>query len=409
LSASVRIGSKNSLAHSSQKEYKQMNVREMREKRAALAAQALEVVSSDPTKFEKIMKEIDLLKGDIDRQERAEALEVELRTSVRPPLEGVGGNGSETRTEAQHAEHRKAFNKYLRTGDASELRTYSPMSDSVEGAYIVPQGFQNQLVEALKAFGGVRKVSSQISTATGNDLNWPTANDISNTGELLSENTAVSQANPSFSHVVLKGYTFSTKMVNVSNQLLQDSAIDIEAYLRKAFVTRLGRIHNQLFTTGTGSAQPKGILTAATGGPTTATTLIVTYDDVVELEHSVDPAYRQGAKFMFSDAVLKQIKKLKDSLGHPLWVPGFATKSPDTVLGYEYVINQDMPAVSSGNALALFGAMDNYLIRDVKELAVVRLNERYAELFQTAFIGFARADANMIDAGTHPVKTLVSL
>jgi HK97 family phage major capsid protein len=359
-------------------------------------------------KYDRIMTDVDALAGDIVRAERAEALEAELRSSVRPPLEQVGGNGNNAADETRKAAHSKAFREYLKSGDVTELRTYSPMSDSVQGAYIVPQGFQTTLTEALKAFGGVRKVAAQISTAAGNDLKWPTVNDTTNVGELIAENSGVSQANPSFGTVTLKAYTFSTKMVNVSNELLQDSAFDIEAYLRSAFVKRLGRAQNSYFTNGTGSGQPNGIVTTATAGPTTATTLVVGYDDLVELEHSVDPAYRQGAKFMFSDAVLKGIKKLKDTLNRPLWVPGVADKEPDTVLGYQYVINQDMPAVASGNALALFGALDNYLVRDVKELAVLRLSERYADLYQTAFVGFARADANLIDALTHPVKKLIS-
>jgi HK97 family phage major capsid protein len=385
-----------------------VKVTELREKRAALAAQALEVASTDAEKFEKIMADVDKLKGDIDRIARAEELDAELRASVRPPLDNVGG---ENRTDNSNAEYRKSFDRYLRTGDAGrELRTYAPMSDGVEGAFIAPVGFQNALVDALKAFGGMRKVASTITTATGNDLKWPTANDTTNTGERLAENTTAGQANPTFTSVTFKAYTYSTKMVNVSNQLLQDSAIDIEGYLTKAFAKRLGRITNSDFTVGlgSGSSQPNGIVTAATAGPTSGTTLLVGYDDLVELEHSVDPDYRQGAKFMFSDAVLKQIKKLKDAQGHPLWVSGVASKEPDTILGYQYVINQDMPAITSGNALALFGALDNYLIRDVKELAVLRLNERFAEFFQTAFIGFARFDGNLLDAGTHPVKTLVS-
>jgi HK97 family phage major capsid protein len=385
-----------------------VKVAELREKRAALAAQALEIASVDAEKFEKIMADVDKLKGDIDRIERAEELDAELRASVRPPLDNVGG---ENRTDNANAEYRKSFESYLRTGNAGrELRTYSPMTDGVEGAFIAPVGFQNALVDALKAFGGMRKVASTITTATGNDLKWPTANDTGTVGERLAENSQVSQANPTFASVTLKAYTYSTKMVNVSNQLLQDSAIDIEGYLTKAFAKRLGRITNSDFTVGlgSGSSQPNGIVTAATAGPTSQTTLLVSYDDLVELEHSVDPDYRQGAKFMFNDAVLKQIKKLKDAQGHPLWVSGVASKEPDTILGYQYVINQDMPAAASTQPLALFGALDNYLIRDVKELAVLRLNERFAEFFQTAFIGFARFDGNLLDAGTHPVKTLVS-
>ncbi len=385
-----------------------MKVAELREKRAALAAQALEIASLDAEKFEKIMADVDKLKGDIDRIERAEELDAELRASTRPPLDKVGG---ENRTDNANAEYRKAFDSYLRTGNAGrELRTYSPMNDGVEGAFIAPVGFQNALVDALKAFGGMRKVAQSLSTQTGNLLKWPTANDTNNIGERLAENTTASQANPSFSNVVFNAWTYSTKMVNVSNQLLQDSAIDIEGYLTKAFAKRLGRITNADFTNGlgSGSSQPMGIVTAATAGPTSIASGLVSYDDLVELEHSVDPDYRQGAKFMFSDAVLKQIKKLKDAQGHPLWVSGVASKEPDTILGYEYVINQDMPAVAATQPLALFGALDNYLIRDVKELAILRLNERFAELFQTAFIGFARFDGNLLDAGTHPVKTLIS-
>src|SRR5260221_29269 len=125
----------------------QMRVAEMREKRAALAAQALEVASTDAAKFERIMADVDKMKGDIDRAERAEALNAELRQTTRPPLENVG----EVRSEKQNAEHRKAFNTFLRSGDPSELRTYTPMADGVEGAFIVPQGFQYELEVALKA------------------------------------------------------------------------------------------------------------------------------------------------------------------------------------------------------------------------------------------------------------------
>jgi HK97 family phage major capsid protein len=389
-----------------------MTVKEMREKRAALAQQALEVAQSDPQKFEAIMADVDKLKGQIDRAERAEALDAELRATARPPLEMLGAvRGDENRANPQAlAAHRKAFENYIRTGEVGELRTYTPMSDNVEGAYIAPVGFQNDLAIALKAYGGVREVATVLETATGNTLKWPTSNDTSNTGERLGENTTAGQANPTFSNISLSAWTYSTKMVNVSNQLLQDSAFDVEAFLRKQFVDRIGRVTNSDFTVGTGSgaSMPLGISVAATAGPTSIASGLVSYDDMVELEHSLDRAYRKGAKFMLRDSVLKQIKKLKDSQGHPLWLSGVKDKAPDTILGYEYVLNDDLPAATAGNNLMLFGALDKYLIRSVKELAVIRLSERYAEMFQTAFIGFARFDGALIDAGTHPVKALVS-
>jgi HK97 family phage major capsid protein len=387
----------------------QVKVSEMREKRAALAAQALEVASTDAAKFEKIMADVDALKGNIDRQERAEALVAGMSSTVRPPLDSVNGEsrGGKVVDEARAAEHRAAFNKYVRTGDMTELRTYTPMSDSVQGSFLVPQGFQYELEQALKAYGGMFSVARILPTPTGNPLLWPTSNDTAVLGEQVAENTQVSQANPTLSNVQLNAWKWSTKMVNVSNELLQDSAFDVEGYLRELFVARLGRILNQRLTLGVGTTEPLGITVAATAGPTAEVAGQISYDDLVELEHSVDPAYRQGAKFMLHDKSLKAIKKLKDSQGHPLWVAGVGVGAPDTILGYSYVINQDMPLIGTGNKQMLFGALNKYIIRSVKELAILRLNERFAELGQTAFIGFARYDGNLIDAGTHPVASLI--
>lgn len=385
--------------------------KDLREKRAALAAQAFELTKSDMnadtrTKYDAIMADVDALLGDITRSEKSEAMDAELRASVRPPVANPG-EGVGTADEQRKAAHSAAFRKYVRTGDSSELRTYTPMSDAVQGAFIVPVGFQYELEEALKAYGGMRQVARLLPTATGNQLPWPTSNDTGTTGEQVSENVAVSLANPNISNITLNAWKYSTKMVQVSNELLQDSAFDIEAYLRSLFVERLGRITNNHFTVGVGTTQPKGLAVAAVAGPTSEVTLAVSYNDLVELEHSVDPAYRFGAKFMFKDSTLKLIKKLKDSQGHPLWSAAIKDNAPDTILGYPYQINQDMPAVGTGNNCVLFGALNKYIIRSVKELAILRLSERFAEFFQTAFIGFARYDGNLIDAGTNPVKALV--
>ncbi len=212
-------------------------------------------------------------------------------------------------------------------------------------------------------------------------------------------------------------YKYSTKMVKVSIELLQDSAFDLESFLKDQFAIRIGRILNNHFTVGTGTNQPKGILVAATAGPVaggssgndggseTGGTSIGS-DDLIELEHSIDPLYRRGAKYMMHDSTLKQIKKLKDKYGRPLWLPGLAVNDPDTINGYGYSINNDLPAIAVNAKTVLFGKLDKYIIRRVKELSVLRLVERYADYGQVAFIGFARYDGNLLDAGTHPVKYL---
>jgi HK97 family phage major capsid protein len=418
-------------------------IRELREKRAKIHAEAHELISKptltaeDRAKFDAMMADMDLLKADIDRLERAEAAEKELRETTRPPEAAIGDDPTKKPTQNEEA-YRSAFRSFLKNGLYPDQRFPGVSEDERRilmehrdmgtgggnalqgsgGGYFVPVGFVNKVEEAMKYYGDMLNVSTILDTATGQPLPYPTDNDTSTTGELVGEASQVTTADVTLSNIVLNAYKFSTKMVKVSIELLQDSAFDIESYLAGKFGTRLGRILNTKFTTGagSGSGEPKGIITAATSsgvtviGDDNATspdpTVQVGYLDLVALEHSVDIAYRRGAKFMMADTTLRYIKGLKDKYGHPLWLPGMAVNSPDTILGYGYSINNDVAALAASAKTVAFGALDKYLIRRVKELAVLRLVERFADYGQVAFLGFARYDGNLLDAGTHPVKYL---
>jgi HK97 family phage major capsid protein len=405
--------------------------KELRQERTKLVAdaQALlngQVTAEQRSKFDRMMADAEVMKGDIDRIEKLDEMAEELRSTVTPPNAQVGGveTADAKAVEARSKKHAAAFRSYLLSGDASQMREFrdntSPMSvgTAANGGYFVPQGFQYEIETALKAFGGMREVARTLPTATGNVLPWPNSNDTGTVGEILAENTQTDQAIASIGSINLNAYKYSTKMVNVSLELLQDSAFDIEAYLKEQFVIRIGRITNTHFTTGDGSSKPLGILAAAnaavqgsviTGDTTNSGSDIATvgYNDLINLEHSVDPSYRKDASYMFADSTLKVIKQLKDTLGRPLFVPGVAEKSPDTILGYKFTVNQDMAALGSNAKAMLFGALNKYVIRSVKELSVVRLSERFADFGQVAFLGFARYDGKLLDAGTHPVKYAV--
>jgi len=234
----------------------------------------------------------------------------------------------------------------------------------------------------------------------------------------VGEGQQVTTQDVSISQITFGAWKYSTKLVKVSIELMQDSAFDLEAYLIKKFATRTGRILNTKFTTGAGTTEPNGIVTAATsggtavgasgndGGSETGGTTIGS-DDLVTLEHSVDPLYRRGARFMMHDATLAAIKKVKDKYGRMLWMPGLAAATPDTINGYPFLINNDMAQIAVNNKTVLFGDMSLYTIRRVKQMSVLRLEERFADYGQIAFIGFSRYDGNLLDAGTHPVKYLV--
>ena len=180
------------------------------------------------------------------------------------------------------------------------------------GGYTVADTMMGALEKALLAFGGMRSVATVIRTATGSDMPIPTSDDTSNKGALLAENTQVSEVDITFSQLVLQAYKYSSKSVLVSQEFLQDSSINVNEFIGNALGERIARIQNDNFTTGTGSSQPNGIITAATSSSITFTgSATVSYDNLVDLVHSVDPAYRMNGKFMFHDGALKMLKKVK--------------------------------------------------------------------------------------------------
>lgn len=280
---------------------------------------------------------------------------------------------------------------------------------NTSGGYTVPQGFVNELEVAQLLWNGVRSVADVLRTESGNDLPWPTVNDTNNKGSILVESQAVSTtgAQPAFGQIVLHAYKYTSGLVQVPTELLQDSAFDLAEYLAEALGIRIGRIQADHFTFGTAAGQPNGVVNAATLGITTASPTAIAADEIYALKHSVDPAYRPGAGFMFHDQVLLYLKKLKDGNGRYLWQSSLAEGRPDTFDGDPITINQSMSnAVAATNLTMLYGNYKKYKVRDVAEIRMLRLVERYADQDMTGFVMFTRCDGNLIDAGTHPVKTL---
>jgi HK97 family phage major capsid protein len=308
------------------------------------------------------------------------------------------------------------------------------------GGYFVPQGFVYDVDVATKYFAPLLDTVQVLDTATGQPLPYPTSNDTNNAWFIINEASQISDqgqtpnygtvgtiptlqpGNVAVGNVVLGAYKGSTGLVRISIELLQDSAFNLEAFLKNAFANRLGRGYEVYLTQGSGTAQPLGIVPAiAASGVTPVTaagsavndgssntgTNSIGYIDLVKLEHSVDPTYRRGAKFMLHDTSVRFLKTLLDKFGRPLWVPGVKDNEPNTILGYQYVVNQSFAQIGvSGNKVVAFGDWSKFLVRRVKDLQVLRLDERFADFGEVAFVGFSRIDSKLIDAGTHPLNYL---
>jgi HK97 family phage major capsid protein len=292
-----------------------------------------------------------------------------------------------------------------------ERRTAQGTTSGAVGGYTVPDEMMRALEVSLLAFGGMRSVATVIRTGSGAALPIPTVNDTATKGRILTENVEATETGMTFAQIVLEAYKYSSDYVLVSQELLQDSAINVPEFIGRALGERIARVTNDHFTTGDGSSKPRGVVAAAgDSAVTTAASDSYTHDELVDLIHSVDPAYRNNARFMFNDTTLKGLKKIKvlqysgDTVGMPLWQPGLANGAPDTILGYRYVINQSMASPATTVKSVVFGDLSKYLIRDVRDVQLLRLDERFATLHQVAFLAFSRHDGDLLDAGTDPVK-----
>jgi len=274
------------------------------------------------------------------------------------------------------------------------------------GGYTVPQGFVNQLEASLLAFGGMREVATILRTAEGNDLPIPTVSDHSNVGAILAENTQVSEQDITFAQITMKAYKYSSKLIRVSAELLQDSAIDLESFIGGALGERIARIFNTHATTGDNSSKPQGI-SASGAGKTAAADDAITFAELLDLQHSLDPAYRANAKFMMHDTTFKLVRKLVDDQNRPIFMNDLSATSPGTLFGVPVVINQDVATVAASAKAIYYGDFSKYIIRDVQDFTLLRLEERYADYHQVGFVGFSRHDGRILDAGTDPIKHLI--
>lgn len=271
--------------------------------------------------------------------------------------------------------------------------------------YLLPEGFSNELHQSLKAYGGMLQAARIFNTATGNNMQWPTLDDTSATGELTSEGAGVTVQDATFSRKTFASYNVTSTMVKVSMQLLQDEGVLFEQELPGMLATRQGRKLNNFFTVGTGSSQPTGVMAAsngsAKGADAGATT--VTRENLIDLVHSIDPAYiaAPGTKaWMFNNTTLGYLKKLSigSSDDRPLLYMGQTMADPATLEGYPYVINQDVANVGTGLKSIAFGNWNYYIIRQVAPgNSLVRLSERYMDELEIGFFIWGRYDGKLID------------
>lgn len=338
------------------------------------------------TKFEERSKQ-EAANNFAQRKETPKRDEVAFRTEAYTKMLRYGYNGL-------NAEERNAIEK---RGTDTQITT----TDSL-GGYTVPEGFGDEIIKSMAHYSGVLEAAKIIRTNSGNPLPFPTSDQTAVKGKRIGEGVAQAVLDVTFGTKVLNSYIYTSDIIKWSYALAQDSAFDVGAETNQIAAERLGRILNEEMTTGTGSSQPNGVVTAAGAGHTAAATNAITSAELLELIYSVDRDYRRNGSFMLADATVKAIRQLEigSADSRPLWQPSLRDGEPDTIHGYKYYVNNDMDNVGSGvsSVVALFGDFSKYCVRMSKDLTLKPLFERYADEMVVAYFMYCRADGELMDA-----------
>ena len=331
------------------------------------------------------------------RHENAERLAQEINllqtqeNAERSLTDQIGRESVASTTDDTH--RRAVWNNYVRHGI---LPDHERVLLSETGW--TPQGFHDSYIEVLAHDAGVIEAGAEIiETPIGGDYVCPRLNDTANTGELIAQGsgTVTEDVEPTDDYVLLKAYEFSSKALQVSLARLRDDQFDAESYLGVALARRIAKAFNTYATTGTGTDQPQGVATSAvTTGHTTAAPTAISYVDWMTFLYSVNPWYRTPESVIVAaDSTFLAARKLTDTAGQPLWQPNLVVGEPETLSGFRIVRNPNMPAIGSGNVVAVFGLFRELSkVRRVRGVTLHRLNETYIKNLNIGFIAHASLD-----------------
>lgn len=374
---------------------------ELREKRAKLwdSAKAFldekqktsdVLLAEDASIYENMEREVIELGNQIDRLERQRDIDIEMNEPMRNALVNQL-DGKEEKTG-----YSKAFWNVMRGRKGATVENALKVGADPEGGYLVPDEFERKIIEGLEEENILRKIAKTIQTSYGERL-IPVAT-TKGTASWIGEEGAYEESDITFGQVTLGAHKIGTT-IKISEELLNDSAFDMESYIAREFARRIGTKEEEAFFIGDGVRKPKGILADDGGaevGVTTSSGTKISLDDLIDLYYSIKEGYRKNAVFIMNESTLKSIRKLKDTTGQYIWQPSVSLGEPDRLLNRPVYTSSFIPEIGANNKTVLFGDFSFYWIGDRQGRSFKRLNELYANNGQVGFLGSQRVDAKLI-------------
>lgn len=354
--------------------------------------------AEDAATYDKMEADIANISKNIERFKRGEDFGAELdkpfneRRVYEQPYNPFANGGSKSGRASD--EYRSDMVKALRTG-FKQVSNYLNESNAAQGGYLVPTEWDSRLIDKLSEENVMRKLATTITTNTEHKIpqvaNSPAA-------AWLDEGAAITFGGASFGQVTLDAYKLGVG-VQISEELLQDNAYDIETFIIDKFGKALANAEEDAFLNGAPSnnvtSKPTGLFTTAGAvgnSPLETAGASVAGNDIIDLVYALKRPYRKKAAFILNDATLATIRKLKDQNQAYLWQPSYTQNEPDRLFGYPVYTSAYAPTAVSGSAFIAFGDISYYNIADRGARTIQILREAYAANGLIAFIMKERVD-----------------
>lgn len=394
-----------------------MELRDMYDERNKLVARMREILdgaekekrdltAEEQQEYDRLEADVEKRGKEIQAEERKRRLDL-ISQGLRPaddPIKPVPDDGAADTGVRGTPEYRSAYWKQMRHGkqvlDADEYRALNVGTDAA-GGFLVPDEFERTLIDKLSEENIVRILATVVRSS--NDRQIPVVAG-HGTAYWTAEGGGYTESDDTLEQKLLTAHKL-TCLMKASEELVQDSAFDIETYVSREFTRRIGVKEEEAFVAGTGTGQPRGLTLDAETGVTAASATAIAADELIDLFHSLTRPYRNRAVWLMNDATVKAVRKLKDTSNDYLWQPGLQAGQPDRLLGRPVYAASAMPQIGTTNVSIVFGDLSYYWIAQRQGIVFQRLAEKYADVGQVGFRAYERVDGLLVL--TEAVKKLV--
>ena len=382
-----------------------MTIQELREKRntAWNAAKAFleshrtekgTLTAEDDATYTRMEQDIADLGKEIARLERQEALEAELSKPVGTPLTSKPATGKqpEVKTGRASDEYRKGMLTALRTNFRQVSNVLQEGVDA-DGGYLVPEEYDRRLIQTLSEENIMRRLGHVITTSGEHKINIAATKPAA---AWIEEGGALQFSDATFAQILLDAHKLHVA-IKVTEELLYDSAFNLESYIIEQFGKALANAEEDAFLNGTGVGQPLGLFAEVGGGHVAGTlSAALKADDVLGLIYELKRPYRKNASFIMNDATLAELRKLKDNNQAYIWQPSYQAGEPDRLCGYEVHTSPYCPTLAAGKPAIAFGDYSYYNIGDRGTRSLQQLRELFAGNGMIGYVMKERVDGLLI-------------